>query len=401
MHLRIFCIMALILVFTGCKNPLKVRPEDSALMRQTKLLLAKNPEYLQHPVDGRGTTILHVAIRREALDVVTFLLSYGADPNVVTNTGDTPLHEASRIGVLGEDIARRLIEHKAAIDDSNNAGLTPLHEASNLANAGVLEVLLQKGADANKRTRDGSTALHLAVTQAGDIHETATPLFGHLEIVDLLLSHKAEVNMRNHEGRTALHIAASRGNVETVRLLLQRGADPNAIDTGARTPLHESVIRGYLETTSVILEQGGDVNSKQHAGMTPLHLAMRLGSTELITLLADHGALLNATDVRGWTALHEAAVVGRYEAARILLVRGAGVDVRDSEGQTPLQRTITAGTLNDDAILKAKLKIAQLFLEYSANPNLIDHSGKTVLDYAREYSNQPFEDLLKRSSSVQ
>ena len=62
--------------------------------------------------------------------------------------------------------------------------------------AGVVRVLLDRGADASAADRTGRMPLHLAV------------LRGHTDVVRLLLEHGADVNGRDRHGKPPLRLAA-------------------------------------------------------------------------------------------------------------------------------------------------------------------------------------------------
>lgn len=83
-----------------------------------------------------GTRPLHAA---QSVEMVDLLLKYGADSNVQTHDGDTPLHVAARWGK--PDIARRLLQAGANPNRKNVAGQTPLDVAREAKNAEAIEVL--------------------------------------------------------------------------------------------------------------------------------------------------------------------------------------------------------------------------------------------------------------------
>ncbi|XP_027349471.1 ADP-ribosylation factor GTPase-activating protein AGD3 isoform X3 [Abrus precatorius] len=72
---------------------------------------------------------------------------------------------------------------------------------------------------------DGSTLLHLA-------SETAD-----IGMVELLLQYGANVNATDLRGQTPLHRCILKGRSTFARLLLSRGADPRAVDDQGRTPI--------------------------------------------------------------------------------------------------------------------------------------------------------------------
>jgi ankyrin repeat protein len=54
----------------------------------------------------------------------------------------------------------------------------------------------------------------------------------------LLLEHGAEVNRRDKDNQTPLHLAMGRERFKLARILLEHGADANAENNNGKTPLH-------------------------------------------------------------------------------------------------------------------------------------------------------------------
>ena len=74
---------------------------------------------------------LHEVVRKGELKRVKNLVSHGADVNVVTPQGETPLHVAVQYG--HRSISEFLLEHGARGDAQNDDGDTPLHYAAGAA----------------------------------------------------------------------------------------------------------------------------------------------------------------------------------------------------------------------------------------------------------------------------
>ena len=65
-------------------------------------------------VAKNGYTPLHVAAKRNQIDIATALIEYGADVNAVSRAGFTPVHLAAQEG--NPDMVTLLIQHGAESD---------------------------------------------------------------------------------------------------------------------------------------------------------------------------------------------------------------------------------------------------------------------------------------------
>jgi ankyrin repeat protein len=176
----------------------------------------------------RGSTALQMATQCNDLAVVRYLLDKGADVNIRSESGDGPLHEASRN--LSLTFVNLLLEKGAEVNAQDKSGNTALMEALSTgyvkdAYAPVIKRLLEKGADVNIRNKRDVGALEKAVWG----HEPV--------IVQMLLEKGAEVNAQDKSGNTALMEACERGKISIVELLLEKGADVNIRNKEGKTAL--------------------------------------------------------------------------------------------------------------------------------------------------------------------
>ena len=138
------------------------------------------------------------------------LLERGFDPNTRSEKGQTALYLAMREG--SPRVAAALIAHRhTRIDAANEAGETAVMMAALRGNLEWTAKLLDLGAALE---RPGWAPLHYAATGPEPM------------VVTLLLDRGAQVDARSPNGSTPLMMAARYGAEGSVDLLLARGADP-------------------------------------------------------------------------------------------------------------------------------------------------------------------------------
>ncbi|XP_059585290.1 ankyrin repeat and SOCS box protein 10 [Alligator mississippiensis] len=109
---------------------------------------------------------LHVVARHGLPEHVGLLLRYGAAVDAENEEGQMPLHAACAQPHGPEDIERyfevcqQLVEHGARVDVPDRDLQRPLHLACKVANARVVELLLDHGASVNIMNYSGNTAMH-------------------------------------------------------------------------------------------------------------------------------------------------------------------------------------------------------------------------------------------------
>ena len=225
-----------------------------------------------------GVTGLHFALSANNLGVAQVFLDRGADIEARDNKGRTPLHYARTMEALLFLLARG-----ADWRATDYRGYTLLHVADS---AEMAVKLLDLGLDVNATGGDDdSTPLHNFVLQ----HRLGATLA--TGIPQLLLERGADVNAKTSDGSTPLHwaVISQFADLAMLTLLLDAGADVNARDGKGRTPLHEAVAERYAkmedvglgadpEMVALLLDRGGDVNSIDGEGKTPCQWARHHGS---------------------------------------------------------------------------------------------------------------------------
>ncbi|HUE84537.1 MAG TPA: ankyrin repeat domain-containing protein [Vicinamibacterales bacterium] len=259
------------------------------------------------PTGGDRSTPMVVAIINGQYDLALALLARGADPNLATDDGVTPL-----FATLNNHWALRTWYPQPTAGAQQKASYLD-----------VLEALLRAGADPNART-----LLHIwyAAYNTGRMGVDFT-------------------------GATPFWRAAYSLDVDAMRLLVRYGADPHIPTVTFGTPRRDEDPSGLPAVAT-----GGP-------HVPPLHAASGVGyGTSRVAqqhrhvpdgwlpaakyFLEELGVDVNIRDAEGFTALHHAAARGDNETIQYLVSRGANVMVVNRAGQTtvdmansPEQRT--------------------------------------------------------------
>jgi uncharacterized protein len=147
--------------------------------------------------DPKGQTGLAVALRSEARQAAMALVSHPSlDVNALNDAGESAL---MLVVIRGDiDLARRLLERGAKV---NQPGWAPLHYAASGPEVRLIELLLDRGADIDAGSPNGSTALMMAAR------------YGSEAGVELLLKRGADAKRRNERRLTAADFAREAGRV--------------------------------------------------------------------------------------------------------------------------------------------------------------------------------------------
>lgn len=138
---------------------------------------------------GVGTTALVRAAKAGDVDAVKLLLAHGADPNLPTAAGITPLHAAAGIGSFrldtrGRDrteapcleVAKLLVAAHAQLSAVDNTGRTPLFGAASWGYNSMIRFMVTAGAKVDRKDLQGFTPVDAALGRgAGPVRFGITP----------------------------------------------------------------------------------------------------------------------------------------------------------------------------------------------------------------------------------
>jgi ankyrin repeat protein len=157
--------------------------------------------------------MLRGAVHKGHTSEVSRLLKAGVDVNSGdSGSGYSPLIMAIQRG--HREIVELLVEHGAK-DTDNIFKMSAVKTAASSHKFDIMKMLIEKGFDVDIPNYEQRTAL-MSVCRCGDAEG----------LVKLLINNGADVNRQSESGKTALAEAIGWNRLELVRILLESGASP-------------------------------------------------------------------------------------------------------------------------------------------------------------------------------
>ena len=252
-------------------------------------------------------------------------------------------------------LIEELLNKGADVNQKDNDGFTPLMVVSRMRRQDLVERLTVRGADVDLKNNAGITAEQIArevghegivdffererVARKMDIWEAA----GHQDrrMMHWRLAVNPEVVNQLHPetGETPLQVAMATGEWERVADLFDRGADLRLKNGEGKSPLEwlddstDSQMRFFLEMGNGLHEVGsGTLSAGEH-----FFERIRAHDTGRLRRLILSGVNPNSVNAEhGYSALAYAAATGKYGVVEMLLNHGADVNARSKDGSTAL-----------------------------------------------------------------
>jgi ankyrin repeat protein len=302
----------------------------------------------------------------------TALLDAGADPNsgfFDDTYQPNPEWESALYGAAGvafhAGVTRLLLERGANPNDDE----VPYHSPETYDNA-ALRVLLGSG-------MLSAASLNMMLLRKTDWHD--------LDGVRLVLDHGADVNRMSRWGKTALHNAILSDNrLAIVELLLDRGADPDIVAEDLR---HGGGFRVGRSSTSLAARRGradvlAAIEQRGHStaldGVDRLVAACARGDSAAVMAIADRTpALVSELVADGGTLLSEFAGTGNAAGVALLLDLGVPVDAR--YGGDPYMGIAKDSTALHVAAWRMSDEVLELLITRGADVNARDARSRTPL----------------------
>ena len=294
-----------------------------------------------------GYTAIHVAALYGHINVVQTLLDNSAYVDEEDITGKRrPLHFAA--ASRQRPMVEFLIGQGAQIDAKARNAVQPIHQASWAGSIEVLDALIGAGAAIDCSDIFGYQPLHWAILT-----------FHQPEVIRYLVNRNADVEAKTSDGSRAVHLTC-RTESKNLRTLLALGAKTD-FDDGTDSALITAINSENQIAVEMLLKHGVDPNRRASDGSTAWHALARFRSQNLgessndkgiYQSLLGHGAHVHIKDENEYQVLHYSAsqnstsmadFVAMEELAKLVLARGADVDATTSQGYSPLYLALCRG----------------------------------------------------------
>lgn len=155
---------------------------------------------------------LHISARMWSVEVVKALLDAGADANLTSNSGLLPLTYA----ILGPEAAMDFVRH--AVSDSAHVqqAIAKVDARTQADQMEIVRLLLARTSNVDQADKDGVTSLMCAAAS------------GNSELVKLLLEAGAKTDLKDCEGGTALDYASTQECIDLLKPATEEGQGTNA-----------------------------------------------------------------------------------------------------------------------------------------------------------------------------
>ncbi len=206
---------------------------------------------------------------RCSLDVLKFLVNYGADINGRNFYNQTPI----MIAAIKNNpyYIRYLTALKVKVNLVDDFGRSALMYAVINRSNKCIKVLLANNADISLSDKKGfDVAMHCFVS-------------GNKFIADLLVQNNIPLLQEYDDKKTSLIFAAMAGNTDMVRYLINEGADCDAADIKKRTALMYAAANNHCESVYALIEAHANTTLLDKNG----HTAAEMSKTDELADLFD------------------------------------------------------------------------------------------------------------------
>jgi len=356
-------------------------------------------------VDNLGFTSLHIASWNGHIDIVQYLLKMGANPNMISKAGNTPLRFATTK-------ISNILKRYGAFSTPQKKPLPQLFYSPNIyvEKQSPPQAYSPIFIPPKNTTRIISNFITNTIYVSNFITNYVYdyPKKSYALLSNLTAQESIALHNWDPEGNNALHRAARDGDIDTAISLIEQGINPNSKNPFSDTAIRYAAESGNLDLIKILVEEYGvNVNNANIDGTTALMMAALNNSTEIITYLAKMGANINATanafvkrtidgipqefQVTGWTALMAAAQMGYNDSIQTLLDAGINLNATDGDNWNALMFAVQNGFIDS----------ATYLLKSGINYNIESKDKHTAMSLAVDNNDQEMIALLDNVGAIQ
>jgi len=280
--------------------------DDKKTYEKIKNLLENGADVNITKDSGANVTPLYLAVKRNEIKLVKFLLEKGAKTDVYElNNGLTPLHQSVKND--NYEITKLLLDFGVNPNIMSKYDAVPFES---IQSTEVLELLLKYGAQANPYYAQM------------DILEDSN-----LKVLEVLFNNGADINMIYGEDKLLFNLITSATSddikIKKITFLLQHGLDLNRQDAEGLSIAHYTAKQGSIRLLKFIYDQGVDLTLLNEQGESILFDAAKFGHFEAVEFFLEKGLNPNIIDEYGATALYEAGRGENVDIENLLISYGA------------------------------------------------------------------------------
>ncbi|CEJ81162.1 hypothetical protein VHEMI01306 [[Torrubiella] hemipterigena] len=251
--------------------------------------------------DGGMTPLSYTATYGREIVFKTLLDTHKANPDSSETNGQTPLSNAARHG-FGKIVLWLLETNDVDVNSKCNdyqigSGCTPLIIAAANGYAHIVDILIKFGASITLQNDKGYCPLLAAI------------VYGEFEVVQTLVgvvSKTSQTTTWDHLGSTPVSWAAESGNTRILGFLLEHGFSCNSTDRNGRLPLSNSILNRHLDATRLLLDHGAELGHAATEMEMPIQQVPHT-SLQIALLLMERGVNINIYDEWGRTIMSNIA----------------------------------------------------------------------------------------------
>lgn len=277
-----------------------------------------------------------------------------------------------------------------------------------------MQKLIELGFDADKEIGPGGTTLIWRAVKEQK--------YG---VLEYLIEIGADVNQVNKAGQSLLFEAAEHGWLEGAELLIENGAPLDTPSDSGLTPLAISMMNNFTYMTEFLNKKGAKMYHSKEDKWETIHWAIFINDVGMARNLIETGDIVGCRDcfwcdiedyegcdtckdcrsggpitdeddlpvnvfcpttlasgriffmkycITPWAVpLHLAALYNRVEIAEILLQNGSDIEAKATKGVTPLFV----------AAVRGNKEMVSFLIDHGADVNAVNNDGETIIEYAK------------------